>query len=242
MVDGEPDRPAVHGRLRRADRYRPFGGLAGRLAHDFNNVLSAISGYAQLARAEIEPDSHAQEHLAEVVRACERGAEMTARLMAFSRSGEGVPSELDLNAFVAHASGMLRHVLGPANRLVTELEAELPLVSVDPNQIRRLLVNLAVNARDAMPAGGVLTIATCYERLRGAVEITVSDTGTGMDDDVRGRVFEPFFTTKPEGAGSGLGLATVHGIVTGSGGRIAVESAPGAGTTFSIALPTSVAA
>jgi two-component system, cell cycle sensor histidine kinase and response regulator CckA len=241
-VDGEPDRPAAHGPLRRAHRHLSFGALAGSLAHDFNNVLSTISGYAQLARAEIEPESGAHEHLAEVVRACDRGAEMTARLMAFSRSGEGVPRQLDLNRFVEHAGRMLRHLLGPGNTLVTELEPDLPLVSVDPNQVRRLLVNLAVNARDAMPSGGVLTIATRYNRLRGVVEITVSDTGTGMDDDVRGRVFEPFFTTKPDGTGSGLGLATVHGIVTGSGGRIAVESAPGRGTTFSIALPAAAAA
>jgi two-component system, cell cycle sensor histidine kinase and response regulator CckA len=238
-VNEEPQRPASNQRLRRQG-HRPLGALAGPIAHEFNNVLSAISGYTQLARAEIEPGSPAQAHLSEVVRACDRGAAMTARLMAYSRSGQGDPHELDVSECVRGVVPMLQRLLGPQIELVTNLDPGLPCVAVDPNQVRRLLVNLAVNARDAMPDGGVLRIAT--RPRRDGVELVVSDTGTGMDEEVRHRVFEPFFTTKPEGAGSGLGLATVHGIVTGSGGRIAVESAPGAGTTFSIALPTAVAA
>ena len=239
MTD-EPERPAAPDRLRRPRRHRPIGALAGPIAHEFNNVLSAISGYTQLARAEIEPDSPAHEHLTEVVRACDRGAELTARLMAFSRSGQGDPRTVDLNTCVHVIAPMLRRLVGPRVELVLKLDPELPLVAVDPNQVRRLLVNLAANARDAMPAGGMLTIST--RPRRDGVELAVSDTGTGMDEEVRGRVFEPFFTTKPEGMGSGLGLATVHGIVTGSGGRIAVESKPGRGTTFSIALPVAAAA
>lgn len=239
---GEPDRPAPDERLRRAERNRSFAGLAGGIGHDFNNVLSAISGYTQLALAELEPEHPARVHLAEVTRACDRGAEMTSRLIAFGRSGEGEPRDLDLNELVLRLSALLRRLLGPKTSLVTNLEPGLPLVLADPSQVRRLLVNLAVNAREAMPSGGVVTIATRQHPLRGAVEIRLSDTGRGMDDTVRGRIFEPFFTTKPEGAGSGLGLATVHGIVTRSGGRIAVESAPGRGTTFSIALPPAAAA
>jgi signal transduction histidine kinase len=239
-VNHEPDRPASDQRLRSHGRRRRLGALAGPIAHEFNNVLSAVCGYTQLARAEIEPDSPAQAHLAEVLRACDRGAEMTARLMAFSRSGQGEPRDLDLNRFVRGVAPMLQRVLGSPIDLVLELDPRLPLVAVDPNQVRRLLVNLAVNAREAMPEGGELRIAT--RPRRDSVEIAVSDTGSGMDEEVRGRVFEPFFTTKPEGTASGLGLATVHGIVTGSGGRIAVRSAPGEGTTFSIALPPAAAA
>ncbi|MGH3070660.1 MAG: sensor histidine kinase [Gaiellaceae bacterium] len=239
---GEPDRTAPDERLRRAEPHGTFGALAGPIAHDFNNVLSAISGYAHLALDEIEPDSPARAHLAEIVEACERGVEMTSRLMAFSRAGESEPRDIDLNEFVRHVGPLLRRLLGPRNRLETELEPGVPLISVDPNQVRRLLVNLALNARDAMPVGGVLTIATRHHPRRGTVEIRVSDTGTGMREEVRGRVFEPFFSTKPEGAASGLGLATVHGIVTRSGGRIAVASEPGHGTTFSIALPPAAAA
>ena len=235
----EPEQPASQQRLgRRSDRQCVE--LARAIAHEFNNVLSAISGYTQLARAEIDPASPTQSHLTEVVRACDRGAAMTARLMAYSRSGQGDPRTLDVSACVRDMLPMLQRLLGPRVELVTELDGGLPPVAVDPDQVRRLLVNLAVNARDAMPEGGVLRIAT--RRRRDGVELVVSDTGTGMDEEVRHRVFEPFFTTKPEGTGSGLGLATVHGIVTGSGGRIAVESAPGAGTTFSIALPADAAA
>lgn len=238
-MEEEPKRPVAQQHLRGPGE-RPLGALAGPIAHELNNVLSAISGYTQLARAEIEPGNPAQAHLTEVVRACDRGAEMTARLMAYSRSGQGSPRDLDLSESVRQVGPMLRRLLGPRIELETALDPGLPLVAVDPNQVRRLLVNLAVNARDAMPEGGVLRIAT--RPRRDGVEIAVSDTGTGMAEEVRGRVFEPFFTTKPEGAGSGLGLATVQGIVIGSGGRIAVESAPGEGTTVSIALPPAAAA
>jgi two-component system, cell cycle sensor histidine kinase and response regulator CckA len=199
-------------------------------------------GYVELARAELGEDSPAQIHVEQALKAVEHGAAMTNRLLSLSRCGEPEPRELDVNEIVLDVGSMLRRLIGGQIRLETELDPLLPRISADPNQLRRLLVNLAVNARDAMPHGGVLTIGTRFARHQELVEISVRDTGLGMDDAVRERAFEPFFTTKPEGEGTGLGLATVHGIVTQSGGSIAVDSTPGQGTTFSIGLPAAAAA
>ena len=228
--------------LQRAQRLETLGALAGGIAHDFNNVLSAISGYGELAAAELPQSSPARLHLEQVRRAADDGAAMTRRLLALGRCGEPDLRELDVNEVVRDVASMLRRLIGERIRLETLLDPQLPAVRADPSQLRRLLVNLAVNGRDAMPGGGVLTIATRFERTEGAVEISVRDTGFGMDAEVRERAFEPFFTTKREGAGTGLGLATVRGIVAESGGRIEVDSSPGRGTTFSIALPPAAAA
>ena len=147
-----------------------------------------------------------------------------------------------MDAVVRDVEGMLRGMIGTRVRLVMDLDGALPSVSADPDQLRRLLLNLAVNARDAMPSGGVLTIETRHAHGEGVVEVTVRDTGTGMDAEVRARLFEPFFTTKPVGKGTGLGLAAVQTIVTQCGGWIEVDSEPGMGTTFSVGLPTAEAA
>jgi signal transduction histidine kinase len=228
--------------LQQAQQADSIGSLAGGIAHDFNNVLAAISGFAQLALGEVEAGSVAEAHLQQVTRASDLGAAMTSRLMSFSRCETPTPRPLDVNEIVTDVETMLSRLIGERIRLVTDLDGSLPPVSADANQLRRLLVNLAVNARDAMPAGGVLTIETRHAPGQGVVEINVRDTGTGMDEEVRSRLFEPFFTTKPEGQGTGLGLAAVQGIVTQSGGWIEVETEPGRGTTFSIGLPAAAAA
>jgi signal transduction histidine kinase len=228
--------------LQQAEQADSIGSLAGGIAHDFNNVLAAISGFAHLALGEVNAGSVAEAHLQQVTQASDLGAAMTSRLLSFSRCEEPAARALDVNAIVADVETMLSQLIGARVSLVTDLDGSLPLVSADPNQLRRLLVNLAVNARDAMPAGGVLTIETRHAPGQGVVEINVRDTGTGMDAEVRSRLFEPFFTTKSEGQGTGLGLAAVQGIVTQSGGWIEVDTTPGVGTTFSIGLPTTEAA
>lgn len=221
--------------LDRAQQVDSMGALAGGIAHDFNNVLTAISGFANLALEEVELGSAAQAHLLQVMQAIDLGAAMTSRLLSFSRCEKPEPRRLDVDEVVVDVELMLRGMIGTRVRFVIDLAGSLPAVSADPNQLRRLLVNLAVNARDAMPAGGVLTIETRHRD--GFVEIHVRDTGSGMNEEVRARLFEPFFTTKPPGKGTGLGLAAVQAIVRQCGGWIDVDSQPGLGTTFSIGLP-----
>ena len=225
--------------LERAQQVDSMGALAGGIAHDFNNVLTAICGSAHLALIEVEVGSGVEGHLKQVLQATELGAAMTSRLLSFSRCEKPEPRLLDVDEIVVDVELMLRGMIGTRVRLVLDLDGALPAVSADPNQLRRLLVNLAVNARDAMPAGGVLTIETRHGD--GVVEIHVRDTGSGMDEEVRARLFEPFFTTKPPGKGTGLGLAAVQRIVTQCGGWIEVDSEPGRGTTFSVGLPTAEA-
>ena len=227
---------------RRAQEVDAMAALVGGIAHDFNNVLMAIAGFAHLALNEVEVGSAAEAHLKQVTQASELGAAMTSRILSFSRCDKPAPRRLDVDAIVLDVEVMLRGMIGKRVRLVMDLDGALPAVSVDPNQLRRLLVNLAVNARDAMPTGGVLTIETRHAAGEGVVELAIRDTGTGMDEEVRARLFEPFFTTKPVGKGTGLGLAAVQTIVSQCGGWIEVETEPGLGTTFSIGLPTAEAA
>jgi signal transduction histidine kinase len=165
---------------------------------------------------------------------------MTNRLLTFSRHEHPKLRQLDVNEVVSGLETMMRRMLGKRVRLVVDLDSPLPRVAADPDQLRRLLVNLAVNARDAMTGGGVLTIETRYAAGEGVVEINVRDNGSGMDEQVRARLFEPFFTTKAEGKGTGLGLSAVQGIVAQSGGWIEVDTELGRGTTFSIGLPTAL--
>jgi signal transduction histidine kinase len=228
--------------LQQVQQADSIGALAGGIAHDFNNVLAAISGFAHLALGEVEAGSVAEAHLRQVTQASDLGAAMTSHLMSFSRCEKPVRRRLDVDEIVVDVKLMLSQLIGGRVRLVTDLDGALPPISADPNQLRRLLVNLAVNARDAMPAGGILTIETRHAPAEGVVEINVRDTGTGMSEDVRAHLFEPFFTTKPEGQGTGLGLAAVLGFVTKCGGRIEVDSELGRGTTFSIGLPSAEAA
>ena len=232
--------------MREAAKIEAVGQLAGGIAHDFNNVLTAVNGYADLLATELGDDPRAED-AREIVRAGHRAAELTRQLLAFARRQKLAPRPVDVNAVVANVVPMLMRLISEDITLVTCPADGPAVVEVDPSQLEQVLVNLAINARDAMPGGGQLTIATAIQKadyrrrhhLRGpAVLLTVSDSGSGMSRDVLSRIFEPFFTTKAL-TGTGLGLATVHGIVSQSGGEIWAESSVGKGTTFSILLPRS---
>ena len=244
------ERRQLEEQLRQAQKMEAVGRLAGGVAHDFNNLIQVITGGALFASEHLPPDSPARAELSEIEAAAGRAAALTRQLLAFSRRQVLKPERLDTNRIVSTVERMLRRVIGADVALATELQPGLPMVHADAGQLEQVLLNLAVNARDAMPDGGTLTIETREVRLdadaarrRGDLEpgayvaLRVRDTGVGMDDATRMRLFEPFFTTKEPGRGTGLGLATVYGIVTQSGGRVLVESAPGAGSTFTILLP-----
>jgi CheY-like chemotaxis protein len=226
-----------------------LGRLAGGIAHDFNNLLTAILGTAQILLEDLGPDPRRAD--AEEIRdAAQRAAALTNQLLAFSRRQLLQPEVLNCNELIADLQRMLRRLLSEDVELRTALAPDLGAVRADPAQLEQVVMNLAINARDAMPAGGVLTIATSNVELHepptgeafvvrpGAyVKLTVTDTGTGMDDATRARIFEPFFTTKELGQGTGLGLATVYGIVKQSDGYIWVTSQAGRGSTFETYLP-----
>ncbi len=222
--------------LRQAQKLEAVGRLAGGIAHDFNNLLTAISGYSEFLVAGLD-DERQRRHADEIRKAAARAASLTGQLLAFSRRQVLQPRMLDLNHAVLDMEMMLRRLIGEDIELIALLDNELGAVLADPTQIEQVIVNLAVNARDAMPHGGSLTIETAnVESDDGAfVDLLVTDTGMGMSDAEREQLFDPFFTTK-EG-GTGLGLATVHGVVEQSGGTIEVESAPGMGSSFRIRLP-----
>jgi CheY-like chemotaxis protein/two-component sensor histidine kinase len=212
------------------------GRLAGGIAHDFNNLLTAISGYSEFLIDGLE-DERLRRHADEIRKAAARAAALTGQLLAFSRRQVLQPRVLDLNAVVSDMDMMLRRLIGEDVELVTLLDPYVGRVQADPTQVEQVIVNLAVNARDAMPNGGSVTIETAdVDNDDGRyVELRLTDTGIGMTDNERQQLFDPFFTTK-EG-GTGLGLATVYGIVEQSGGTIEVDSAPGMGSSFRIWLP-----
>jgi CheY-like chemotaxis protein len=230
------------------------GRLAGGIAHDFNNLLSAILSYSELVMTDL-PETHpSREDLDQIRQAGVRAAELTKQLLAFSRRQLLQLRPLSLNTVVSGVDRMLRRVIGEDVLLRTVLAPDIRTTRGDAGQLEHVLMNLAVNARDAMPSGGTLTITTANldvgdggsgpwpELAAGRyVTLAVGDTGTGMSREVQERIFEPFFTTKPVGLGTGLGLSTVYGIVTQSGGAIFVQSAPGAGSSFTICLPAYVA-
>ncbi|HEV2644130.1 MAG TPA: ATP-binding protein, partial [Candidatus Elarobacter sp.] len=211
------------------------------VAHDFNNILSAITGFADLLQDSLESGDPRCADVQEILKGARRASGLTRQLLAFSRQQVLQPVTLDLNHLVTETAAMLRPLLGAALQLATA-PADVPVpVVADRTQLEQVLLNLAVNARDAMPDGGTLTISVgIAPSMRGApamATLVVSDTGCGMTPDVFARAFEPFFTTKPVGKGTGLGLATVHGIVQQSGGTVQVASQPGAGATFTVTLP-----
>jgi len=241
------ERKRLEERLRQSQKMEAIGRLAGGIAHDFNNLLTVILGYAELAQTSLGRDDPLQRELAEIRKAAVRAAALTNQLLAFSRRQVLRPKLLDLNAVIVGFDAMLRPLLGEQVEIVLELERGLGDVRADPGQLEQVLMNLALNARDAMPAGGRLTFATRAVEI-GAEEpsdlrrgpyvlLSVSDTGSGMSPDTLAHAFEPFFTTKEEGKGTGLGLATVYGIVKQSGGEIRAASEVGRGTTFEIYLP-----
>jgi PAS domain S-box-containing protein len=234
------ERRDLEAQLRHAQKLEALGRLAGGVAHDFNNLLTAIEGYGELAAAQLPPEHPARRELAEVRNAASRAAALTAQLLAFGRRQELRFEVVDLDAAVARCEGLLRRLIGEDVEIVTELAAGTPAVRVDPVQLEQAIVNLAINARDAMPHGGRLTIRTGAAEHAGAglfATVSVADTGVGMDESTLARAFEPFFTTKQPGQGTGLGLSTVHGIVEQSGGHVDVTSAPGKGTVITLSLP-----
>ena len=241
--------------LRHAQKMEAIGRLAGGVAHDFNNLLTAIIGYTDLLTERLDPADQNARDVAEIRKAADRAAALTRQLLAFSRKQFLNPTVLDLNDIISGMLQMLPRVIGEHIQTTVALAGDLSRVKADASQMEQVVVNLALNARDAMPTGGHLTIETCNVPLTAAriraenltvepgsyVMLAITDTGTGMDEATLARVFEPFFTTKPKGKGTGLGLATVYGIVDQSGGSISIKSAPGRGTTIRIYLPATKA-
>jgi PAS domain S-box-containing protein len=229
------DEMALQEQLRQSQKMDAIGRLAGGVAHDFNNLLTVIGGYAGVLEGSLAPGSAANA-AKEIVDATERAAALTRQLLLLSRRQLAQSSVVDLNAAIRGLEPILRSIVPERIRLELSLEADIPAVEIDPSQLDQVLLNLALNARDAMPASGTLRIETRRGQPGRFVHLNVSDTGQGMDEETRVRAFEPFFTTKPAGAGTGLGLSTTYGIVRQSGGSIALDSSPGRGTRVEIDL------
>jgi two-component system, cell cycle sensor histidine kinase and response regulator CckA len=245
-------RKALEASLFEAKKMESIGRLAGGVAHDFNNLLTVITSYVALVRDDLREGDPAREDLDQALEACSRAAALTGQLLAFARRQVSAPRATDLNRFIEDALPLLKRLIGEHIEVVVRAAPELALVRADPSQLDQVLMNLGANARDAMPDGGRLVIETANvvvsHREAGSdasipegryVMLAVSDTGSGMTEEVRAHAFEPFFTTKARGRGTGLGLASVHGIVQQTGGFIRLESEPERGTTVRILLPRS---
>jgi two-component system cell cycle sensor histidine kinase/response regulator CckA len=246
----EAERRALEERLRQSERLESLGHLAGGIAHDFNNLLAAIMSFAAFVAEETADLPEMAADAAQIQDAAQRAAQLTRQLLIFSRREEPQLQILDLNAIVAGITSLLSRTIGGNVQLIAGPAGNLPAIEADRGQVEQVLLNLAINARDAMPGGGTLTITTSPADLPGGdprlpaggspgryAELAVTDTGTGMSPQTAARIFEPFFTTKPPGQGTGLGLSTVYGIITGAGGSLRVESEQGAGSTFRLYFP-----
>ena len=251
----EEEKRRLESQLLHAQKMEAVGRLAGGVAHDFNNMLNVIIGYAEIVLGKIGQDAFPRKEVEEIVKAATRSASLTQQLLAFSRKQIIQPRVLDINALLKNLDKMLRRLIGEHIDVVFALEQNVGRVKADPVQIEQVIMNLAINARDAMIKGGKMTIETAmadlndlYSKSHAEVApgrysmIAITDTGQGMDDETKSKIFEPFFTTKDKGKGTGLGLAMVYGIIKQSGGHIFVYSEPGHGTTFKIYLPCTDAA
>ena len=246
------ERERFEEQLLQVQKMESIGRLAGGVAHDFNNLLTPIISYAQLCKMNLDTDDPLYSNLEEIEKATDRAADVTHKLLAFSRQQVIEPQDIELNRLVLDLGKMLHRIIGENVEMSIITAPDVGLVKVEPGQIEQVLVNLVVNARDAMPEGGKLTVTTRAVWIDGQnqdyfseltpgnyVALSVSDTGSGMDEEVQRHIFEPFFTTKEEGKGTGLGLATCYGIVKQSGGALSVASRLGEGATFKILLPQS---
>jgi len=245
------ERKKLETQLHQSQKMDAIGRLSGGVAHDFNNLLGLIIGYAEVLQERIAESDSLRGCVQQILKASSQGASLTRQLLAFSRQQVLAPKALSLNTVIVDVEKMLRRLIGEDVELITDLDPQLGNVRADQGQIEQVILNLAVNARDAMPKGGKLMLKTAnaqidddmarqhsFPVLTGSyVILTVSDTGTGIDPRIQQKIFEPFFTTKEKGKGTGLGLSTVYGVVKQSGGYIAVESAPGKGAMFTIYLP-----
>jgi signal transduction histidine kinase len=230
------ERVTLQQQFLQSQKLESVGQLAGGVAHDFNNLLTVISGYAHMGLEDLAPNDASRDAFREIADAASRAAALTGQLLAFSRRQRATPRVISLNELLRNVEKMLRRLIGEHIELIV-IEGEIPTVLADPGQIEQVVMNLAVNARDAMPDGGRLTISTASQRGGQAAALRVADTGSGMTAEVQAHIFEPFFTTKEQGKGTGLGLSTVYGIVKQAAGEVLVESEPGRGTTFTVVLP-----
>lgn len=243
-------RKQLEAQLRQSQKMEAIGQLAGGVAHDFNNLLTVIEGYIDLLKSKLNGNSSVESYIKQMKKATERAVSLTRQLLTFSRRQVVQPKIIDVNKTIKELSKMLNRLIGEHIELITNFDPDLWRINVDPSQFEQIVLNLIVNARDAMPEGGELTIETeqikldkNYQRFHPDVKpgdyvlIKVSDTGVGMSEEVQQRIFEPFFTTKEKGKGTGLGLATVYGIIKQNNGHITVQSELGKGTTFSVYLP-----
>jgi PAS domain S-box-containing protein len=250
VIEDIHERKRLEEQFLHSQKMRAIGQLAGGVAHDFNNLLTTILGYTELLQRRLSPEDPLRAYVDEIGKAGERASALTSQLLAFGRKQVLRPVPIDLNEIVGGMETLLRRLVGERIEIETNLDPDLGAVKADPNQVEQVLMNLVVNARDAMPRGGRIRIETARELLReGEVQVdsgltpgsyatlSVTDTGVGMDPATQAKLFEPFFTTKEKGKGTGLGLSTVYGIVKQSGGAITVRSEPGEGSTFRVYLP-----
>jgi two-component system, cell cycle sensor histidine kinase and response regulator CckA len=254
QAEGRRERSRLEQQFRQAQKMEAVGRLAGGVAHDFNNLLTVITGYAELLLAGSQSDAAERTALEEIQRAAERGGALTHQLLAFSRGQPFSPRTVQLNTLIVRMEKMLSRLIGEDVELITVAAAEPASIRTDPGQLEQVVMNVVVNARDAMPGGGKLIIETANALVNQTyagpnvdlkpgsyVVLSISDTGMGMDPEITTHLFEPFFTTKAPGKGTGLGLATAYGIVKQSGGAISIYSEPGRGTTVKIYLPSAEA-